>query len=355
LTKEVESLNSVKVNPAGSTPSRRHRSTARDVRQRRVAEANPASLLDFDGRAVELKVHRCLWSGDYPENSLPAIDECYRERVSHAELDLYMLEDEDYVVFHDDTLDSKTTGQGPTEQLHKQAASRIFLLEDGRPTTYRLPIFSEIGDMIAECSFPTLLELDLQTYWPLPWRRVEELATVIDRIRDRVIFNGTDWNVRRLLRVDNTMPVGTGVEFYLDWAPEGTVEEDLFPNNMRRGAYGYFDSHPLASERRDTTRDYLIDRLIGIWNLVPSTSELHLRVDLMEQIIRDGFVEIIDFIHERDCVVDVWTLNSDAPRWQERLTALVELGVDSVATDTQKDLEEAWRSKRRHDTSAERQ
>ena len=33
------------------------------------------------GREVQLKVHRCLWSGAYPENSLSAIAECCRIRL----------------------------------------------------------------------------------------------------------------------------------------------------------------------------------------------------------------------------------------------------------------------------------
>jgi hypothetical protein len=32
-----------------------------------------------DGRQVPVKVHRCVWNGAYPENSLPAIAECFRE------------------------------------------------------------------------------------------------------------------------------------------------------------------------------------------------------------------------------------------------------------------------------------
>ena len=59
-----------------------------------------------DGRAVFLKVHRCLWSGEQPENSLPAILECYQARVARAEIDIAMLHDADFLVTHDATLES---------------------------------------------------------------------------------------------------------------------------------------------------------------------------------------------------------------------------------------------------------
>jgi hypothetical protein len=44
-------------------------------------------------RTVQLKVHQCVWSGDLPENSLPSIQECYREHVARAEIDVAILRD----------------------------------------------------------------------------------------------------------------------------------------------------------------------------------------------------------------------------------------------------------------------
>src|SRR5919197_643999 len=50
------------------------------------------------GREVQLKAHRCLWSGAYPENSLAAIEECFRAPVARAEIDISMLRDQDFLV-----------------------------------------------------------------------------------------------------------------------------------------------------------------------------------------------------------------------------------------------------------------
>ena len=60
---------------------------------------HPESVIQTaTGRVVALKVHRCRWSGAYPENSLPAIAECYREAVARVEIDVCMLRDADFLV-----------------------------------------------------------------------------------------------------------------------------------------------------------------------------------------------------------------------------------------------------------------
>jgi hypothetical protein len=74
---------------------------------------------DGDGlvpRTVQLKVHQCVWSGDLPENSLPAIQECYRERVARAEIDVAILRDTDFLVVHDLNLAASTDGSGRVDE-----------------------------------------------------------------------------------------------------------------------------------------------------------------------------------------------------------------------------------------------
>src|ERR671938_383015 len=124
---------------------------------------HPESVLVAPGgRLVQLKVHRCFWSGAYPENSLAAAEECGREHVARAEVDINMLADADFLIVHD-------------------------------------------PDLAA---------------WP--WPRVEELARLVEGIHERVVFAGCpDWNLRRLLTVDPAMPVGFNPQFYLDHDPQG--------------------------------------------------------------------------------------------------------------------------------------
>src|SRR5439155_26195344 len=69
---------------------------------------HPYSFFHFDDRVIELKVHRCLWSGTYSETSPLAIEECAREAVVRAEIDVQLLRDGEFVIFHDDRFDRVT-------------------------------------------------------------------------------------------------------------------------------------------------------------------------------------------------------------------------------------------------------
>jgi glycerophosphoryl diester phosphodiesterase len=314
------------------------------ARAARLAAANPRSMLHAtDGRQVEVKAHRCLWSGDHPENSLEAIGECYRERVAHAEIDLHMLADGDFIVLHDEVIDASTTGSGRVHDLTRSAAATLWLRAGGRVTGCRPPLFSEVAAYIAGHPSPTLLELDIPAFGPIPWPRAEELARIVEPVRDRIVLNGTDWNMRRLLHVDPALPVACGPEAYLDWLPGPASVDDVCLANCERGAYGYFDRHPLAARRDRDVRDYLFDRMLGIHRLVPGARETHIRAEFLEKMIADGFPEVVGLLHGLGMLVDAWTLNADGgSRWFGRLARLVRAGVDMVSSDTPRELVSAW-------------
>jgi glycerophosphoryl diester phosphodiesterase len=297
------------------------------------AGPHPASVIrTADGREVQLKVHRALWSGAYPENSLPAIEECYREAVARTEIDLQVLRDGDFLVLHDQELDASTTGSGPVGNLTRHAAQALRLRFQGGVSAERPPLFSEVVALIRAQAYPTLVELDVPGLLPLPWPRVEELARLLEPVKDRVILNGADWNLRRLLQVDNTLPVSYDPWVYLDWVPEGDPEEQEI--QLPRGAYGYFDAHPLARERFSSVADYLADRLGGLARLVPGAREAHVRLGMFERMLDDGVMDAAAIFHRQDLRLDVWTLNAGAPRWEERLARVLDAGVDCITTDT---------------------
>jgi glycerophosphoryl diester phosphodiesterase len=304
---------------------------------------NPESVIrTAAGCEVQLKVHRGLWSGDFPENSLPAIEECYREAVARTEIDLHMLRDADFLVLHDPEVDGSTTGTGAVTDLTRQDSQSLRLRFDGGISVERPPLFSEVVALIGAQPYPTLLELDLPAFQPLPWPRAEWLARVVEPVRDRVVFNGADWNLRRLLQVDPTLPVSFDPGAYLDWVPEGDPEEPELA--LPRGAYGYLDAHPLARARLTPVADYLADRLGGISRLVPGAREAHVRLSLFERMLDDGVDDAADLFHRQGLLLDVWTLNAGTPRWQERLARVLAAGVDVVTTDTPRALAEAGRA-----------
>ncbi|HEY0582230.1 MAG TPA: glycerophosphodiester phosphodiesterase family protein, partial [Chloroflexota bacterium] len=105
---------------------------------------------------MQLKVHQCLWSGNYPPNSLPAIVECYRAHVARAEIDLAMLADEDFLVAHDLDLARVTDGQGRVDETSRGQAERLHLAHHGVATSERPVLLSEVASAIAREPYPTL-------------------------------------------------------------------------------------------------------------------------------------------------------------------------------------------------------
>lgn len=294
---------------------------------------HPDSVLRTEsGREVQLKVHQCVWSGEFPGNSLAAIRECYRAHVARAEIDLAMLADRDFLVVHDLDLARATDGCGLVSELSARRAEGLHLAHAGHPTGEPVPLLSQVVDTIASEPYPTLLELDLKDHRPWPWRRVEELAALLEPVRDRITFGGgADCNLSRLHQVDSGLAMGFTISEYLDWLPPEAW-------TGVRNAYGYLDAHPRGSQRFGPTRDYLRERLDTILSLVPTARDIHIRLSAAIQMVRDGFTDLTELLHARGMLLDVWTLNAGTPGWRERLAAAVALGADVITTETPREL-----------------
>lgn len=304
---------------------------------------HPESVIRTDdGREVQIKVHQCAWSGELPENSLPAIVECYREHVARAEVDVAILRDSDFLIVHDLDLARATDSTGRVDETTRADTRDLHLVTHaGERTSERPPLLGELVEVIAAEPYPTILELDLKDWKPWPWPRVEELARLLQPVKDRITFGGVaDWNLRRLHHVDPMLPMGFTITQYLDWVPE-TTKPDAIPGV--RGAYGYLDAHPLARERHGPTADYLRDRMSGLLELVPSTRDLHVRLLAVEHMLSDGFDDLVDMIHRQGMLLDVWTLNAGTPNWRQRLDNAVALGADIITSGTPRELARAYR------------
>src|SRR5438270_3073187 len=297
------------------------------------------------GREVHLKVHQCVWSGDYPGNSLPAIQECIGAQIAQAEIDVAILKDQDFLVVHDLDLATGTDGSGRVDETSCCATVGIHLKQDGVSTSARPVLLSDVVAAIASESNSTVLELDLKDWKPWPWPRVEELASMLQPIKRRITFGGgADWNLRRLLHVDPTLPMGFTISDYLDWLPEGQESDASLPGV--RGAYGYLDAHPLARARLGPTADYLRDRIGAIVRLVPGARDIHIRLVAMERMLDDGLTDLADMLHAQGMLLDVWTLNAGTANWRERLLGALALGADVVTTETARELAQAAREAR---------
>jgi glycerophosphoryl diester phosphodiesterase len=302
-----------------------------------VGGPHPDSVIRTgSGREVQLKVHQCVWSGEFPGNSLPAIRECYRAHVARAEIDIAMLADRDFLVVHDVDLARATDGGGLVGDVVLRDAERLHLAHAGHTTGEPVALLSQVVDAIAREPYPTLLELDLKDQRPWPWRRVEELAGLLEPVKDRITFGGgADWNLRRLHEVDSGLAMGFTITDYLDWLPPEV-------STGVRNAYGYLDAHPRGSQRLGPTREYLRERLGAIVSLVPTARDIHVRLYAAMQMVRDGLTDLTDLLHARGMLLDVWTLNAGAPGWRERLAAAVAMGADVITTETPRELSRVY-------------
>ena len=283
-----------------------------------------------DGGTTALKVHRALWSGTFPPNSLAAIEESCGAGVARAEIDLQPLRDGGFLVFHDDRLDGSTDAEGSARALTRTAAARVRLRWRGETTGHAPPDLADVVEVIRSAEHPTIFELDLKELEPWSWDRVEALARLLAPIRDRILLGTeSDWNLRRLLTVDPALPVSLNPGAYFDWLPG-----DGDAAHLPRGAYGYLDRHPLAGRRYGPVRDYLRDRFGGISRLVPGARELHLRLECFERMLDDGVADAAAIIHATGVRIDVWTLDAGSPGWEARFRRAVDAGADLVTTNT---------------------
>jgi glycerophosphoryl diester phosphodiesterase len=267
---------------------------------------------------------------------LAAIRECLTASVARAEIDINVLRDRDFLVTHDTELDSATTGSGPVRLTTRQEAAELQCRWRGKVWNDRPALLSEVVDLLQAEPSPTVLELDAKDVEPWPYSRVEELARLVEPVRDRVIFGGcADWNLRRLVHVDSRIQVGFTPTFYLDWVPPGVAPDDL-PGEL--GAYGYWDRHPLARARNQPVSDYLWERINGLARLVPGAREMHIRLSLFERMQSDGLGDTAHRLRRAGVRVDVWTLDAGSPDWQARLTNAVWAGADVITSNTAQQL-----------------
>ncbi len=253
---------------------------------------------------MQLTAHRATWSGTFPENSLAAIRECYRERAQRVEID-FQLRGDDFVVAHDRP---RRSGPAPPRLRDALAIAR-------------------------EAAGSTLLELDAKDLEPWSPESARRLARLVDPVRDFVVVTSpADWNLRRLLREDPALGVGFDPQFYLDWTPRPGVVP------ARRGAYGYLDDHPLAHRRTVPVTEYLRERLDDLVRLVPGVRELHIRLSMFERMLRDGLKDAAAFLHARGALLDVWTLDAGTRSWRQRLERAIGAEVDIVTTNTPREV-----------------
>jgi glycerophosphoryl diester phosphodiesterase len=101
---------------------------------------------------------------------------------------------------------------------------------------------------------------------------------------------------------------------------------------FRHGAYGYWDDHPLASQRWGSAAEYLAARAEALLAQVPAGMIWYIHAWLLDKAFDDGF-DWIAYLHAQNCPVDAWTLDARQPEHVALARRLISLGVDRITSD----------------------
>lgn len=286
--------------------------------------------LPLDPRVI---VHHmaALDESPFPPNSLEGIRACLEAGAKFIEIDVVPLCAGDYLLVHDETLDSETTGQGEVSALTVEAARALYIRHRGQPTAYRPPLLSDVVRLLLDFGGSARLQIDYKSV--LPRSDDEPLRRLIDLIaplKDRVLVSsGADWHLRKLRRMGGWLDLGFDIGFYLDFRPQA-VDPRLPP--YRQGAYGYHDDHILAIQPFLPAPEYLAERCEILASAVPGISTWYVSHHLINRALDDGF-NMAAWLHEHGIILDAWTLDVGKPS-SENALRLRDSGVDQFTTNT---------------------
>ncbi len=269
-----------------------------------------------------------------PPNSLAAVQACLDAAADVIEVDISALKDHDFLLVHNDDLANETTGSGPARTCRAGRARELRIRHNGGETTHPVALLSDVVALLRAHPAMTQLQLDLKSVDPdLPNDVLDGLVELIDPLSSRVIVSsGADWHLRRLRRIAPRLRLGFDPMWLIDWAPDGAHRDPRsFPR--RRGAYGYFDDHLLATERRTTPARYLQQRCESMLGLVPGVDTFYLDHKLIAQSLEDGF-NWAEALHAAGIRLDAWTLDVTNPRARAHAVRLAEAGVDAFTSNT---------------------
>ncbi len=277
--------------------------------------------------------HKAALDGSpYPPNSLEAIRACLDANARFIEIDIKALADGDYLLVHNALLDEETTGLGPVNTCTTSAARQLHIRHDGHATPYRVPLLSEVVDLLHASPATTQLQLDLKDQVPADDELLVRLVKQVELLGTRVIVSSTaDWQLRRLRRLSPTLPLGFDIQLHLDWTRE--IERDLHEPPHVRGVHGYWDDQPHAAFDTWPVTRYLHDRCDVLAGLVPSVRTFYVRHQLLAQSLRDGF-NWAAALHQHGILLDAWTMDASNAEAIKTLPTLIEAGVDLITTNT---------------------
>ncbi len=273
-------------------------------------------------------------SSNFPPNSLEAIRACLNANAAVIEVDVTALADEDYLLVHEPSLQTETMSNGAVGECTARDARELHIRHRGQPTLYRVPLLSNVVALFQYHGGSTQLQLDFKNAIPFANDEpLQRLAKLIEPLQDRVsVSSVADWQLRKLRELAPWLNLGFDIHFYLGWRP-GSEEfaGEGYPHH--KGAYGYWDDHPLATQKIWPTAGYLKNRCGFLIGLVPGARTLYISHHFLAQSLRDGF-NWADELHAHNIKLDAWTMDVTNADALANLPLLLKSGVDYITTNT---------------------
>jgi glycerophosphoryl diester phosphodiesterase len=274
-----------------------------------------------------------------PPGSLPALQACLEAGALAVEVDISLLADGQFVLLHGPTLEEETTGSGPVGALTSAQVSALQHAREGKSTGVPVGLLPQALELLQRTPGDVELQLDLKpdvySSDEVLGRLVASLQPVKERVR---VTSPSDWALRRLRALDPGLALGFDPLLYLE-LDQGEESDPSVPP-FRRGAFGYWDDHPLAMRLWGPPGDYLAARAEALWAQAPAGAIWYIHAGLLAQALDDGF-DWIAYLHGRGVEVDAWTLDAGKPGRVALARRLAAAGVDRITTNTAPALSQA--------------
>jgi glycerophosphoryl diester phosphodiesterase len=267
----------------------------------------------------------------HPPGSLPALQACLDAGALTVEVDISLLADGEFALLHGPTLERETTGSGPIAALTSAQVRALEYAREGKATGVPVGLLPQAIDLLARHSGQVELQLDLKPDVYSSDDVLTRLVASLQSVRERVrVTSPSDWALRRLRALDPKLALGFDPLLYLEMHVEGKNDPSVPP--FRRGAFGYWDDHPLALRRWGPAAAYLAARAEALWAQAPAGAVWYIHGGLLAQALDDGF-DWIAYLHDRGVEVDAWTLDPGKPEAEAVARRLAAAGLDRITTN----------------------
>ena len=279
-----------------------------------------------------ITAHSARISIQSPPNTMKGIKQCIKGGFYYIEVDIVPVGEDNFLIFHNEKLNSLTNGKGYAAFLDKYDRSSLWYVNESKQKTSRVYLLSELIKLMENDKSIKELQLDFKTYLSsnLTENLLKNLIRMISPVKNRIrITSCADWIIIRLREIDSTIKLGFDPQFFIDFRKEKTAQYPPYHINK----FGYFDDHPIALYNWQTPGEYLHNRAQTLYFSGLAFDIWYIRYLFLKQSFHDGF-DWIKYFHEKGIQVCMWTIDINKDTDIQELDRIVRMNPDRINTNT---------------------